>query len=84
MFSVGVSPLYQKPLWQTCNMTSFGYSWNIKHCDPDILLCLIISLKNYFRDGWNVFDFIIVLGSLLDFALTVSLVSKTDLMKRRG
>ena len=26
--------------------------------------------KNYFRDNWNVFDFIIVLGSLLDFALS--------------
>ena len=30
--------------------------------------CFPIS-KNYFRDNWNVFDFIIVLGSLLDFAL---------------
>ncbi|PFX23935.1 Voltage-dependent calcium channel type A subunit alpha-1 [Stylophora pistillata] len=31
---------------------------------------LILTMKNYFRDNWNVFDFIIVLGSLLDFALT--------------
>ena len=43
--------------------------------NSDILVFLLFSfLKNYFRDGWNVFDFIVVLGSLLDFALTKSLV----------
>ena len=31
--------------------------------------------QNYFRDGWNVFDFIVVLGSLLDFVLQRALVS---------
>ncbi|XP_073242529.1 voltage-dependent calcium channel type A subunit alpha-1-like [Porites lutea] len=39
----------------------------------EAILKLFAFRLNYFRDGWNVFDFIIVLGSLLDFALTVSL-----------
>lgn len=27
---------------------------------------LVINLQNYFGDAWNVFDFIIVLGSFID------------------
>ena len=36
--------------------------------NPDLIFNF--SSKNYFRDSWNVFDFIIVLGSLLDFAIS--------------
>ncbi|XP_074629841.1 voltage-dependent L-type calcium channel subunit alpha-1D-like isoform X2 [Acropora palmata] len=35
----------------------------------EAILKLFAFRLNYFRDGWNVFDFIIVLGSLLDFGL---------------
>ena len=34
--------------------------------------------QNYFRDGWNVFDSIIVLGSLLDFIFSKTMVSITS------
>eukprot|EP00111_Clytia_hemisphaerica_P002564 TCONS_00007303-protein len=33
----------------------------------EFMLKVFALRQNYFRDGWNVFDFIIVLGSLLDF-----------------
>ncbi|XP_027058824.1 voltage-dependent N-type calcium channel subunit alpha-1B-like [Pocillopora damicornis] len=36
----------------------------------EAILKLFAFRTNYFRDNWNVFDFIIVLGSLLDFALS--------------
>ena len=39
-----------------------------------IFVLLFSSFKNYFRDGWNVFDFVIVLGSLLDFGLQKGMV----------
>ncbi|KAJ7339584.1 hypothetical protein OS493_005987 [Desmophyllum pertusum] len=35
----------------------------------EAMMKLFAFRTNYFRDNWNVFDFIIVLGSLLDFAL---------------
>ena len=44
--------------------------------NPDLLFNY--SPKNYFRDSWNVFDFIIVLGSLLDFALSMIQVRLVD------
>ncbi|XP_028408443.1 voltage-dependent R-type calcium channel subunit alpha-1E-like [Dendronephthya gigantea] len=36
----------------------------------EAVLKLYVFRVNYFRDGWNCFDFVIVLGSLLDFILT--------------
>ncbi|XP_047134676.1 voltage-dependent N-type calcium channel subunit alpha-1B isoform X1 [Hydra vulgaris] len=33
----------------------------------EFFLKIFALRQNYFRDGWNVFDFIIVLGSVLDF-----------------
>ena len=32
-------------------------------------------VQNYFRDPWNVFDFIIVLGSIIDIIYTEATVS---------
>ncbi|XP_068694848.1 voltage-dependent calcium channel type A subunit alpha-1-like isoform X3 [Montipora foliosa] len=41
----------------------------------EAILKLFAFRLNYFRDGWNVFDFVIVLGSLLDFGLQMSVDS---------
>lgn len=31
-----------------------------------IIIIIFINFQNYFGDAWNVFDFIIVLGSFID------------------
>ncbi|CAB3996293.1 voltage-dependent N-type calcium channel subunit alpha-1B-like [Paramuricea clavata] len=36
----------------------------------EAVLKLYVFRRNYFRDGWNCFDFVIVLGSLVDFIIT--------------
>jgi len=45
-----------------------GFIWHKSTCFSRKLSCLfiIINLQNYFGDAWNVFDFIIVLGSFID------------------
>jgi len=43
----------------------------------EFLLKLFAFRQNYFRDGWNVFDFIIVLGSLIDFVFSKTLDKET-------
>eukprot|EP00795_Rhopilema_esculentum_P010830 gene10830-19646_t len=43
----------------------------------ECILKLFAFRKNYFRDGWNVFDFIIVLGSLLDFTFSKTMDANT-------
>lgn len=43
----------------------------------EFMLKLFALRHNYFRDGWNVFDFIIVLGSLLDFVFSKTLQQGT-------
>lgn len=50
-------------------LKKFGY---------DILVvCIILNiyLKIYFSDGWNTFDFIIVVGSFIDIAFSDDSVS---------
>lgn len=37
--------------------------------------CPSFSLQNYFRDAWNVFDFVTVLGSITDILVTEIAVS---------
>ena len=51
----------------------------------DDFLIFLNFFQNYFRDGWNVFDFIIVLGSLLDytFSKTMVRISVGYLIKRK-
>jgi len=39
----------------------------------EALIKIIAMKRNYFRDSWNIFDFIIVLGSIL--ILIISLIS---------
>ncbi|XP_020626974.1 voltage-dependent R-type calcium channel subunit alpha-1E-like isoform X3 [Orbicella faveolata] len=46
----------------------------------EAILKLFAFRTNYFRDSWNVFDFIIVLGSLLDFALSRIQSDESDSM----
>ena len=41
-------------------------------------MLIYIHLQNYFRDGWNTFDFITVLGSIADVIITEVGVSKQD------
>ena len=36
---------------------------------------LLIHIQNYFKDFWNNFDMVIVLGSLFDFLIKKILVS---------
>jgi len=36
---------------------------------------MVIMMQNYFSDPWNVFDFIIVLGSITDIIYTEVTVS---------
>ena len=40
-----------------------------------ILKIIVFKIKNYFADPWNVFDFIVVLGSLVDIVMSFALVS---------
>ena len=55
-------------------LTSFGPKVNIKRCQGfyQILVVLshlthsLITLQAYFKDSWNTFDFITVVGSIID------------------
>lgn len=38
----------------------------------------LLSLQNYFRDAWNVFDFVTVLGSITDILVTEIAVSSVS------
>lgn len=38
-------------------------------------MLMLLFLKNYFRDAWNVFDFITVIGSITDVLVTEFQVS---------
>lgn len=40
-------------------------------------LTALLSLQNYFRDAWNVFDFVTVLGSITDILVTEIAVSSS-------
>lgn len=37
-----------------------------------------LSQQNYFRDAWNIFDFVSILGSITDILVTELVVSVTD------
>lgn len=43
-------------------------------CEPPTpaspALTALLSLQNYFRDAWNVFDFVLCLGSITDILVT--------------
>lgn len=42
---------------------------------PASSIMTYLSLQNYFRDAWNVFDFVTVLGSITDILVTEIAVS---------
>ena len=51
-----------------------GPGFNPRHLQLYIFICFSIFLyfcllKEYFRDPWNTFDFVIVIGSFLDIAM---------------
>ncbi len=53
----------------------------IKQYIPDysfefICICFNLFQKNYFKDAWNVFDFITVVGSITDVVVTVVQVNE--------
>ena len=58
----------------------------IRVCKPRNKSYFILLLfQNYFRDYWNIFDFIVVLGGLLDVIVTVVVqLSKTVSKGARG
>ena len=33
-------------------------------------MCAFLVVQNYFKDSWNVFDFITVVGSIIDVLVT--------------
>ena len=49
---------------------------------PWLMMMLASSPQNYFGDAWNVFDFIIVLGSFIDIIYTEVNVSTGPLSRR--
>ena len=52
--------------WMNQLNSSFNYFFTL-----ELILKLFAYHLDYFYDGWNVFDFIIVLGSWADFAIGV-------------
>lgn len=53
---------------------------------PDLksLLLLCFLLQNYFRDTWNIFDFITVIGSITEIILTDTKVTGWAGLGRAG
>uniref|UniRef100_A0A3B3Z7P8 Ion transport domain-containing protein n=1 Tax=Periophthalmus magnuspinnatus TaxID=409849 RepID=A0A3B3Z7P8_9GOBI len=50
----------------------------MQHCNQsDHMILKLMAFKGYFGDPWNVFDFIIVIGSVVDVILSEVDVSKT-------
>lgn len=45
---------------------------------------IVCLFQNYFGDAWNVFDFIIVLGSFIDIVYSEVNVSKYDKNDKKG
>lgn len=45
---------------------------------PTVTKCCYLSVQGYFGDPWNVFDFIIVVGSVVDVILSEVDVSMND------
>ncbi len=43
--------------------------------DALVVLSPFVSLQNYFRDAWNIFDFVSVVGSITDILVTELWVS---------
>lgn len=44
----------------------------------------LFPTQNYFGDAWNVFDFIIVLGSFIDIVYSEVNVSEFDLIRKNS
>lgn len=42
-----------------------------------------MSLQNYLKDAWNVFDFVTVLGSITDILVTEINVSEQSISRRK-
>ena len=44
-------------------------------------MCAFLAVQNYFKDSWNVFDFITVVGSIIDVLVTEVNVSPCRLAR---
>ena len=60
----------KKKQWNVKNERNFNYgSFILKH-DFIVIIFFYVFLQNYFRDPWNVFDFITVVGSIVDVLIS--------------
>ena len=76
---VGQNEISQSPLpLRHLAVTIFSTADRPSPSSPSLTSGLFLLFQNYFRDRWNVFDFVIVLGSLLDFTMEVGVVSGTS------
>ena len=61
-----LSQVYQQPEWYTDFLDALNLFFTFFFVFEFILKFGAYRLKEYFSDGWNCFDFFIVLGSLID------------------
>ena len=52
---------------------SYFYSLLLLQCHALVLPSLFSSSQNYFRESWNIFDFITVVGSIIDVTQLVKI-----------
>ncbi|XP_017859544.1 PREDICTED: voltage-dependent calcium channel type D subunit alpha-1 isoform X2 [Drosophila arizonae] len=57
---------YQQPLWYTELLDALNMIFTAVFALEFVFKLAAFRFKNYFGDAWNVFDFIIVLGSFID------------------
>ncbi|XP_033150716.1 LOW QUALITY PROTEIN: voltage-dependent calcium channel type D subunit alpha-1 [Drosophila busckii] len=57
---------YQQPLWYTNLLDALNMIFTAVFALEFVFKLAAFRFKNYFGDAWNVFDFIIVLGSFID------------------
>ncbi|KAH8273977.1 hypothetical protein KR044_006825, partial [Drosophila immigrans] len=57
---------YQQPLWYTELLDALNMLFTAVFALEFVFKLAAFRFKNYFGDAWNVFDFIIVLGSFID------------------
>lgn len=62
-------------LWVKGHPLQLLAGWS-PHCSA--ALTALLSVQNYFRDAWNVFDFVTVLGSITDILVTEIAVSSVS------
>lgn len=65
------------PVWPVCNVFYFHGPY------PFLSFFSFCKCQNYFKDGWNIFDCVTVLGSITDILVTELGVSKKTQKRQR-